>query len=263
MLVLILEKYILKRGGNYKMACERIDFLGVPIDILKEENIETTFLSLLNEKKVSHIIFLSTWDLLKARRRGEFRDMIMNASLVLPTSKSIIKGCSFLKKTVPYRHNPFDTILYILNVVNSHYKSLYVLGATHKSLLLAEENVRTTFTELKFVGRYNGYHKLTLEPFIISAIVKAHPSLVLVGNGIRGGNKWIYRNREKLSDGIYIHDTNIIDIFSKYKRKTNSFLFKHGLEYLPKVLINPLKVFTIFKFLYFKILILVYKIKKK
>ena len=36
MLVLILEKYILKRGCNYKMACERIDFLGVPIDILKE-----------------------------------------------------------------------------------------------------------------------------------------------------------------------------------------------------------------------------------
>lgn len=57
MLVLILEKYILKRGGNYKMACERIDFLGVPIDILKEENIETTFLSLLNEKKsFSHYI---------------------------------------------------------------------------------------------------------------------------------------------------------------------------------------------------------------
>lgn len=245
------------------MENKRIDFLGVPVDIVKEEDIEKTILSLLEKKEVCQIVFLSTWDVLRARRQGEFRDMVNTAALVLPISKSIIKGARFLKKEIPVRYSPFESIISILNVINSHYKSLYVLGATKKSLAIAEENVKSTFTELSFVGRFRGYYKITMESAIISAIVKAHPSLVIVANGVKKGARWIYRNKAKLSDGIYIYDRNIIDIFSKYKRKTPQWLFNSGLEYLPKLLTNPLRIFTIFKYLYFKFLLLIYKIRKK
>ena len=53
------------------MACERIDFLGVPLDILKEEDIEKEILSLLEKNEVIQIVFLSTWDVLKARENLE------------------------------------------------------------------------------------------------------------------------------------------------------------------------------------------------
>lgn len=245
------------------MQCERIDFLGVPVDILKEEDIEQVVLDLLDAKKVSHIVFLSTWDVLKGRRNKEFRKMLEDASLVLPISKSIIKGARFLKRSVPIRYLPFDAVISILNVVNAHYKSLYLLGASKRSLTIAEDNVKSTFTELHFVGRYQGYYNIAIEPAIISAIVKAHPSLVLIGDGIKKGKCWAYRNKEALHDGIYIYEPNIIDIFSKYKRKTSEWLFRHGLEYLPKVLTNPFRIFTIFKYLYFKCLILFYRIRKK
>lgn len=245
------------------MAYERIDFLGVPLDILKEEDIENAILELLNKNEVAQIVFLSTWDILKARKRGEFRDMVLSSSLCLPVSKSIIKGASFLKKTVPTRHYPFKTIIAILNVINNYSKSLYMLGATKKSLAIAEDNVKSTFKELRFVGRYNGYYKANMEPSIICAIAKSNPSVVILGNGIKGGARWIYRNKDKLSNGIYIYDKNIIDVFSKYKRNTSSFLFKHGLEYLPQVLKNPLKILTIFKYLWFKILLVFYRIRNK
>lgn len=245
------------------MVCERIDFMGVPIDILKEEEIEKVVMELLEKKQVAQVVFLSTWDVLKARRNGEFRDMVNAAALVLPVSKSIIKGAAFIKREVPNRCNPFDTIISILNVINAHYKSLYLLGATQKSLAIAEDNVKSTFTELSFVGRYSGYYNLSMEGAILSAIVKSHPSLTLIGNGIKGESKWIHRHRKDLSDGIYIYDPNIIDIFSKYKSKTSSWLFKHGLEYLPKVFANPLRVLTVFRYLWFKLLLLFYRIRKK
>ena len=245
------------------MVCERIDFMGVPVDILKEEDIEKVVMELIATRKVAHIVFLSTWDVLKARRRGEFRDMVSNAVLVLPVSKSIIKGAKFLNRAVPNRCNPFDTIISILNVINTHYKSLYVLGGTQDSLSIAEDNVKTTFTELSFVGRCSGYYNAMREGAILSAIVKAHPSVTLVGNGIKGEARWIHRHREDLSDGIYIYDPNIIDIFSKHKKKTSTWLFNHGMEYLPKVLKNPLKIFTVFKYLWFKLLLLFYRIRKK
>jgi len=245
------------------MLCERIDFLGVPVDILKEEDVERVVMALLETKKVAHIVFLSTWDVLKARRRGEFQDMVRGAALVLPVSKSIIKGAAFIKRKPPTRCNPFNTIISILNVINTHYKSLYLLGGSPSSLTIAEDNVKSTFTELSFVGRYSGYYKDSLENAILSAIVKSHPSLTLIGNGIKGEARWIHRHREALSDGIYIYDPNIIDIFSKHKKKTSLWLFNSGLEYLPKVLKNPLRLFTIFKYLWFKLLLLFYRIRKK
>lgn len=245
------------------MENRRIDFLGVPLDIVREEDIEKTILSLLEKKEVCQIVFLSTWDVLRARRKGEFKDMVNSAALVLPVSKSIIKGSRFLKKEVPTRYSPFESIISILNVINSHYKSLYLLGSSKKSLAIAEENVKSTFTELRFVGRFSGYYKVAIEPAMLSAIVKAHPSLVIVSNGVKKGVRWIHRNKAKLSDGIYIYDPNIIDIFSKYKRKTPQWLFNRGWEYLPKILKNPLRIFTIFKYLYFKFLLLIYRIRKK
>ena len=245
------------------MVCERIDFLGVPVDILKEEELERVVMELLETKKVAQIVFLSTWDVLRARRRGEFQDMVREAALVLPVSKSIVKGASFIKRSVPNRCNPFDTIISILNVINAHYKSLYLFGGTQNSLSIAEDNVKSTFTELAFVGRCSGYYNVMREGAILSAITKAHPSVTLVGNGIKGEARWIHRNREALSDGIYIYDPNIIDIFSKYKKKTSLWLFNHGLEYIPKVLKNPLRLLTVFKYLWFKLLLLFYRIRKK
>ncbi len=245
------------------MVCERIDFMGVPVDILNEEDIEKVIMELLETKKVAQIVFLSTWDVLKARRKGEFRDMVNAASLVLPVSKSIIKGAKFIRRTEPNRCNPFSTIISILNVINTHYKSLYLLGGTQDSLNIAEDNVKSTFTELSFVGRCSGYYNVNREGAILSAIVKSHPSLTLVGNGIKGEGRWIHRHREALSDGIYIYDPNIIDIFSKYQKKTSIWLFNHGLEYLPKVFKNPLRIFTVFKYLWFKLLLLFYRIRKK
>jgi len=263
MLLQVLERHIIRKDEVLLMACERIDFLGVPLDILKKEDIENEILRLLNEHKPVQIIFLSTWDVLRARRKGEFQDMVTSSALCLPISKSIIKGASFLKKSIPERHYPFETIISILNVINSHSKSLYMLGATKRSLAIAEDNVKSTFKELKFVGRYNGYYKANMEPSIISAIAKAAPSFVILGNGIKGGARWIYRNKSKLSNGIYIYDNNIIDIFSKYKKKTSNFLFRHGLEYLPQVFCNPLKIFTVFKYCWFKILLIFYRIRNK
>ena len=80
------------------MAIQRIHIVGVPVDICRPENIEEEVLELLLRPGTKQIIFLSLWDLLKARRNAEFNECVENADLVLPISKSIIRGAKFLKK---------------------------------------------------------------------------------------------------------------------------------------------------------------------
>lgn len=242
------------------MAIERINFLKVPLDIVSPEDLEPLILDLLSREGPQHIMLVSLWDVLRARHRGEFRAMVKNATLVLPTSKSLIRGAHFLKKPVPVRYQPFSLIISTLSILEKYYKSLYLLGAQQRSLLQAERNVRSTFPKLSIVGRFAGFYHKSMERNILTAITKSHPSLVLVGSGVPSGQKWVYRNRQKLHSGIFIWNSEVIDIFSERKRRVPEYVFEHGLEYLPQILKNPLRIFRIFQYLWYNVLLLFYRL---
>ena len=205
-------------------------------------------------------MLVSLWDVMRARHRGEFRNMVSKAALVIPTSKSLVRGARFLKKRVPNRYQPFNLIIGTLGVLEKYYKSLYLLGAQHRSVLQAERNVRSTFPKLSIVGRFAGYYHKSMERNILTAIVKANPSLVIIGDGIPGGQKWINRNRAKLHSGIFIWNNDVIDIFSERKRRVSEQTFERGFEYLPLIAKNPLRFFRIFQYLWYNVLLLYYRL---
>jgi N-acetylglucosaminyldiphosphoundecaprenol N-acetyl-beta-D-mannosaminyltransferase len=242
------------------LAIERIEFLKVPLDIVPPEELENVILDLLSRGEAQHIMLVSLWDVMRARHRGEFRTMVSKAALVIPTSKSLIRGARFLKKREPVRYQPFNLIIGTLGVLEKYYKSLYLLGAQNRSVLQAERNVRSTFPKLSIVGRFAGYYHKSMERNILTAIAKANPSLVIVGDGIPGGQKWIGRNRAKLHAGLFIWNNDVIDIFSERKRRVSEKTFERGLEYFPLIAKNPLRFFRIFQYLWYNVLLLYYRL---
>jgi len=242
------------------LAIERIDFLNVPIDIVAPEEIEQVVLDLLSREGPQHIMIVSLWDVLRARHRGEFRAMLLKAALVIPTSKSIIRGAKFLKKRIPVRYQPFSFIIGTLGVLEKYYKSIYLFGSQQRSLIKAERNVRSTFPHLSIVGRFAGNYHKSMERNILTAIVKAHPSMVIIAEGTPSGQKWIHRNRSKLHNGLFIWNADVIDIFSERKRRVSEKTFEKGLEYFPQILKNPLRIFRLFQYLWYNVLLLFYRL---
>ena len=80
------------------MAVKRINFLNVPLDVLHEEDMEETVMSLLNKEGPQQIIFMTIWDVLRARRNGEFRNMVKEAA---PCFKKPDTRCPLFKKRCP------------------------------------------------------------------------------------------------------------------------------------------------------------------
>ena len=245
------------------MAAKRIDLLTVPVDIIQNEELEEKILAMLAEPSAKQIVFLSVWDLLRARINAEYLVALRNADLVLPISKSIIKGAKFLKLPIPKRYNPFDAVIKVLGILDRHYKSVFLFGAHKKSLMTAEKNVHFTFPGLKIVGRYVGYYPKDAEKNITQAIFKASPSLVLIGSGIKKGVLWVHRRRNVFNNSIFLWYSDVIDIFSSRKKRISPKVFEKGLEIWPAILKNPLRIFLIFPFIWFKLLLLGYKISGK
>lgn len=242
---------------------ERISVIGVPVDIIRPEDLESELLEILAKPGTKQIIFLSVWNLLKARGKNDFAETVKNADLVLPISKSIIKGARFLKKSIPVRYNPFDAVIQILSILDNHYKSLFLLGSNKKTLQKAIKNVNDTFTNLHIVGRYVGYYPKNMEDNIIQAIFKSQASLVLLSDGIKEKDCWAYRRRNRFSSSIFIYYKDAFGIFSERIRRVDPKKFEKGREIWTEIGQNPFKVFLIFPYMRYKIILLWYRLFRK
>ncbi|MDR0785540.1 MAG: WecB/TagA/CpsF family glycosyltransferase [Treponema sp.] len=242
---------------------ERISLLNVPLDIVQEADIFFVVNELLSSKRPKNIALLSLWDLLRARRNGEYRSYIMNADLVIPISKSLVSGSRFLYGKKAVRYMPFNFIIKLLSILEIRELSLYLIGGKKKTLNQAEANVSHTFPFLKIIGRYPGYFKKQKEGDIIEAIRKASPSLLLAGKGVHGEELWIHRNSDNIGYGIRLWCSDVIDVFANKKRHPSDYSFEHGLEWIGFCCKNPLHIFRIFPYLYYKLLLLIYKIRKQ
>lgn len=238
------------------MEIERIDLLGVPVDICRPADFEEAIVSLMEKEGPKQIVFLSIWDLLKARGKSEFAKAVQQADLILPTSKSIISGARFLKLTVPTRWNPFETLVNIMTMLENRYKSVYLLGGHKKTLLAAERNVRMTFKELQVVGRYVGYYPKSEDPAVTEAVRKSSPSLVIMSDGLKDKFCWFHNRRGTFSTSMFLYYPDAVAIFSERKAHVKKETFDKGLEFLPELLRAPLKIFLFFPFIHYKMLLL-------
>jgi N-acetylglucosaminyldiphosphoundecaprenol N-acetyl-beta-D-mannosaminyltransferase len=239
---------------------QRVKLLNVPVDIIAPDQLSSVVYDLLKEEKEHNIVLLSLWDLLRARRNNEYRSYVIRASIIIPISKSLISGIKFLTGKKAFRYMPFDFVVSLLTTLEDREHSCYLLGGKTKILMKTEKNIRQTFPKLRIVGRFPGSFKRHEENTIIKAIKKASPSLLLVGKGVRGRERWIARNNISLGNGMRLWCSDIFDVFAEKKKHPSRGAFDLGLEWVGYCFQNPLKFFRIFPYFYYKLLLLIYKI---
>jgi len=230
---------------------ERIRLLGVPIDVVRPEHLEKVLFQLIDQAGTKQIVLLSVWNLLKARHNAELKRCLENASLILPISKSIVNGAVFLKRSKPIRYNPFTALILFFTILETRYRSLYLLGGHKSSLIESERNIKATYPGLQIVGRFTGYFSQEVEKDVLSAIFKANPSMVLLSDGISSGIAWPYARRNSFGSSIFVYYRDALSIFSKRKKRVSSATFDSGREIWVEIFRNPLKLFLVFPFIWY------------
>ena len=155
---------------------------------------------------------------------------------------------------------PFDFVVSLLTILEDREHSCYLLGGKTRILLKTEKNIRQTFPKLRIVGRFPGSFKRHEEGTIIKAIKKASPSLLLVGNGVRGKERWIARNNLSLGKGMRLWCSDIFDVFAEKKKHPSRGAFDLGLEWVGYCFQKPIKFLRIFPFIYYELLLVIYKL---
>lgn len=226
-------------------SVRRIDFLGVPFDILPEESFDTFFEKLLERNAPFKIALLRYRDFRRAAWNREFQTRLWSCGLVLPIDKSLEWGMRFAGLPVPTRYHPFDFLIKLLGWLERKGKSVYILGGTPREVQQVFDKVRSGFTRLNVVGRHAGRYPREAEPAIIKAISKASPTLIFVGSRVRGNYRFLFEALAPLDLPLAIQSKEAFDIMSGRirlpDRDTFKRSFRRGTYYTARVFWNPLK----------------------
>ena len=241
---------------------KRYYFLKVPVDVVDEQTCFSLIEKMLSSKQNHQISFLDMKGLFRARRRMLYYKCLYESSLILPTARGIIRGLKFLKRAAAFRYNPFDFVISLLSFAEKNGLSVYLFGARKSDLEKAEQNVRTSFPQLKIIGRHAGYAAPEVEKDILTAIKKSAPSFILLGRGLRERDVWIHRHREELQKGVAVYVDDCFEIFAGRVKYVNEKTFAAGLESTTGVFSHPWRFLRFFRYLWFNILLLLYKIFK-
>lgn len=232
----------------------RITLLGVPIDLINSDNLGMLFQEGAENDSVKQIVLLSFMDFMKARWNSEKRHMLREARLVVPTSMALVRGIRFLERQTPEMVVPFNFVIRLLGELERVGGSLYILGEHGRQLNVATGNLRDSFPGLTIVGRHTGFIPIEREQDVILAIKKAAPTILLVGDGIKNRDRWVFRRRKKLGAKYSIWCGDCFRIFEgKGGRKSG----RSGGGF--QVLINPVKLILMITY---GILLLFGRIKK-
>ncbi len=242
------------------IKAKRVSFLNVPVDIIDSESVSEAVEGFIQNGQRKYIVFLTLDKVLKARRDSEYNRYLREASLILPVSLAIIHGLRFQKKGDATRYNPYEMIIRMCMLLEKCNKNLYLLGSHIDDLLEAEKNLKVSFRQLKIIGRCAGYFDQNKEADIITAVKKSSPSLVFLGKGLPGKEKWIPKNMKEMNPTLFVWIDNYLEIFSGKEKNASKKLFQMGLESWVGLGHKPWKIIKIFPYLYFKVLVLMYKI---
>ncbi|MDY7027169.1 MAG: WecB/TagA/CpsF family glycosyltransferase [Spirochaetota bacterium] len=245
-------------GSGYR----RIKLLNVPIDILPEQDIENTIRNFLDSKGKYQIMFLTLWDLLRARGDNDLARAVKQAGLVIPVSKSIQAGARFLGKGEPVRYMPFSFVIKLLGVLEKHKGSIYLVGLRPADLQKAAGNLRDSFPGLQILGRYAGYFSPEREKDVVLVIKKSAPSLVLAGPGVRRNRLWFHMHRDELPDGLSLWCGECFDIFCGRRNKPAEKSWNRGTYWMRDVIRRPWVILRIFYYSYYLLLLLIARIRK-
>ena len=241
----------------YVTKLQRIHLLRVPIDVVPEEEIPRIAREFAEGEGHRVIVFLTYSKFMRARRDQEFLAHLNRAALVIPVSKSLEHGCRFLKLPDPVRHYPFNFAIRFLGALEEKRRTVYLLGENHVGVQTIAANMRTSFPGLVLVGRHTGYYGRDKEEPILQAIHKATPTVLLVGPGIPGKEKWAFRQGAPLPVKVTLQSEETFRIMAGRKRRPSKASFRKGTYEIHRSMINPLRLARAFSYLWYGALLLV------
>lgn len=226
-----------------KMNTENI--LGYEISTLERHDcIQTIYKWIKSRQKNKYFVCANPHSIEIAEHDYDFKDAIQNADLITPDGSGMVIASKILKGAIRSRVTGSGIFRELSKKLNKEKRySYFFLGSTEDNLEKIEKRMAVDYPNIKVAGMYSPPFKPEFTEKdtnnMIQQINSVKPDVLWVGMTAPKQEKWVHQNRNKL-DVCFIGPIGaVFDFYVGTVQRSHPFFMKHGLEWLPRLVQQP------------------------
>lgn len=192
-----------------------------------------------NKNKTYHIITVNPEIAIQIKEDDELKNISNEADLITPDGIGIVWASRLQRNPIKERVTGYDLLLESLRLGNEKEWSFYFLGSVEEVSKKMVQYVEENFSNVKILGRHNGYFDKEEESNIINEIQTLRPDILIVALGSPLADKFIHKHKEKITAKVTFGVGGSMDVITGKVKRTPTIWKRLNLEWLHRRMIMP------------------------
>ena len=225
------------------MLKKRVNLFGLEInDIPLSHALGLARTSLFSDER--RIFFTPNLEMLeKARKSKEIKEMLNQASVLLPDGEGILLTSRLLGRSVRNKVTGIDFGEELIAMAEREKKSVFLLGGRTGVAKKAAQKLLEWHPNLKICGIHDGYYKSDDEQEVVCKIRAANPDILIVCMGFPRQERFVVAHKDDFeSIKVITCLGGALDIWSGNKLRAPIPIRKARLEWLWRTAIEPKRI---------------------
>ncbi|HEC15569.1 MAG TPA: glycosyltransferase [Sedimenticola sp.] len=221
------------------------DILGYPVVVANKDSCVKQIISWIsNSSQVRNFVCANPHSIQVAQQDKGFQKALLNADMITPDGVGVIIASKILKGCIQERVTGSDIFWGLSKKLSEKQKgSYFFLGSTEEVLDQIREKMAHDFPGIAVVGTYSPPFKSEFSEAdneaMVAAINAVQPDVLWVGMTAPKQEKWIYENKDKLDVKFIGAVGAVFDFFVGRVQRSHPVFQSMGLEWLPRLLQEP------------------------
>ena len=227
------------------MVNSKEDILGYDVNTLSVDACADRIFQSLKEGKRTWLACFNPHSYAVALKDKVFTRTLKDADWLVPDGTGVVLASRLLGGSIKERVTGSDVFTGLNKRINAAGSMrVFFLGATNETLSLITQRMMQDYPNIKVAGVYSPPFKDVYSNAEITEMVKAvnsaAPDVLWLGMSAPKQEKFIFENRARLNVKFVAAVGAVFDFYSgNVKRDKDSWFVNHGLEWLPRLLQEP------------------------
>ncbi|WP_396170237.1 WecB/TagA/CpsF family glycosyltransferase [Flavobacterium sp.] len=181
-----------------------------------------------------------------SKKEVVFQESLKNSNVLLPDGIGIVWASQFLLGKKIKKIAGADVHLHFLNIANQDNFKIFYLGASDQTLSKIKKRITIEFPNCNvatFSPPFKSNFSEKENEIMLQEINSFQPDILFVGMTAPKQEKWVFHNKEKINARVICSIGAVFDFYAGNVKRASPFWIKIGLEWLPRLIKEPKRLF--------------------